>query len=89
MVSYFKEWILAATESVLVSLGYSFLKKEQLEVILDFVLGNDVFAVLPTGFGKTLCYACIPGIFNNLLGTNNSLVVVVTPLTAIMKYQVH
>ena len=40
------------------------LKKEQKEIILDFILANDVFAVLPTGFRKSLCYACLPGIFN-------------------------
>ena len=36
--------------------GYQDLKKEQSTVINSFVSGNDVFAVLPTGFGKTLCY---------------------------------
>ena len=30
------------------------LKEKQREVIAAFVKGNDVFAVLPTGFGKTL-----------------------------------
>ena len=35
-------------------LGYQ-LKKEQYEVISSFICGNDVMAVLPTGFGKTVC----------------------------------
>ena len=43
------------------SLGYQTLKEEQLDVITSFVKGKDVFAVLPTGFGKSLCYACLPG----------------------------
>ena len=30
------------------------LKEKQMEVIGAFVKGNNVFAVLPTGFGKTL-----------------------------------
>ena len=30
------------------------LKEKQREVIAAFVKGNDVFAVVPTGFGKTL-----------------------------------
>ena len=38
-------------------LGYLQLKPEQLKVITEFVNGRDVFAVLPTGYGKTLCYA--------------------------------
>ena len=44
-------------------LGYTQLKPEQLKVILEFLNGRDVFAVLPTGYGKTLCFACLPLIF--------------------------
>ena len=41
---------------------------KQLEVIVKFAMGRDVFAILPTGFGKTLCYQCLPGVFQpNLL----------------------
>ena len=32
--------------------GYSALKAEQLKVVSQFVSGKDVFAVLPTGYGK-------------------------------------
>ncbi len=35
-------------------LGYSRLKEHQLQVILSFVEGNDVFGVLPTCYGKSL-----------------------------------
>ena len=42
-------------------LGYV-LKEEQKTVITSFVEGRDVFAVLPTGFGKSLCYTCLPRI---------------------------
>ena len=75
--------------SVVASLGYSNLKKEQHAVITNFVSGNDVFGILPTGYGKTLCYACLPGIFDEILGCQSSIVVVISPLTAIMKDQVH
>ena len=75
-------------KAVASSLGYRDLKKEQSSVINSFVSGNDVFAVLPTGFGKTLCYACLPSIFDQLLSVGNSVVIVVSPLMSIMKSQV-
>ena len=34
-------------------IGYPFMKPEQLEVAMALVEGRDVFAVLPTSFGKT------------------------------------
>ena len=37
-------------------------KDKQKEVILNFVSGRDVFAALPTGYGKSLCYGCLPGV---------------------------
>ena len=46
-------------KAVASSLGYLDLKKDQSTVINSFVSGNDVFADLPTGFGKTLCYALL------------------------------
>ena len=73
-------------------LGFADLKSHQLEVILAFITGNDVFAVLPTGYGKSLCYACLPIIFDHLLGIPQgdpqSIVIVVSPLTAIIEDQV-
>ena len=42
------------------ALGYRELKKEQETV-------NNMFDVLPTGFGKSLCYICSSGIFDVLL----------------------
>ena len=77
-----------AARSAARELGYPDLKPEQLKVVETFVQGRDVFAVLPTGYGKSLCYACLPIVFDKLLGSNSSIVLVVTPLTAIMKDQV-
>ena len=57
----------AEVESVCVvvasSLGYPTLREQQLRVLLSYIRGNDVhvFAVLPTGYGKSLCYAVLPG----------------------------
>ena len=69
-------------------LGY-FLKEEQRRVINSFIHGEDVFAVLLTGFGKCLCYSCLPFAFDKIRDDGLlSVVIVVTPLTAIMKDQV-
>ena len=89
--SFLKEASLKdAANRAAIKLGYAMgMKKEQLEVVLAFLSGNDVFAVLPTGFGKSLCYACLPFAFELLVETEEGpIVVVVTPLTAITKDQV-
>ena len=47
------------TEAVVAAagdLGYSSLKEEQLKVVNAFLEGPHVFAVLPTGYGKSLCF---------------------------------
>jgi len=49
------------TEAVVAGdLGYSSLKEEQLKVVTAFLEGRDVFTVLPTGYGKSLCFGCLP-----------------------------
>ena len=48
-------------------LGYSGLKTLQEEVVVSFIAGHDVFAILPTGYGKSLCYLCLPEAFFYLL----------------------
>ena len=49
-------------------LGYAALKLQQQEVVVNFLSGRDVFAVLPTGYGKSLCYALLPLAFDLLEG---------------------
>ena len=70
------------------SMGYSAIKDKQKEVLLNVLSGNDVFAVLPTGYGKSMCYACLPKAWDCLLQTEGCIVIVVTPLLAIIKDQV-
>ncbi len=41
------------------SLGYAALKEKQMMVVHSFIGGKDIFGVLPTGYGKSLCYACL------------------------------
>ena len=70
-------------------LGYVALKNEQERALLAFLRGHDVFVSLPTGYGKSLCYAALPAAFDKLrTGTSRSIVIVVSPLIALMKDQV-
>ena len=78
--SFITEAVVAAAGD----LGYSSLKEE---VVTAFLEGRDIFTVLPTGYGKSLCFGCLPLAFDRLNSTRGStpasIVVVVTPLTAI------
>ena len=47
-------------EQVKEKLGYSDLTIHQQQAILKFVSGCDVLVVLPTGSGKSVCFAVLP-----------------------------
>ena len=71
-------------------LGYDKLKELQLRVVIGFCQGRDLFAVLPTGYGKSLCYGCLPWIYDSIFKTPIvSVVVLVSPLTAVIEEQVY
>jgi ATP-dependent DNA helicase RecQ len=61
--------------------GFESFRPLQEEIILDALAGRDVFAVLPTGGGKSLCFQ-LPAL------VRPGLTVVVSPLIALMKDQV-
>ncbi len=68
--------------------GYT-LKQEQEDSILQFTKGKDVFISLPTGFGKSLCYILLPGVFDIIRGVEKkSMILVISPLIALMEDQV-
>ena len=84
-----KSGVYAAIVEAGKKLGYE-LRAKQLEVVFKFVRGQDVFVSLPTGSGKSLCYSVLPRTFNRLRKRwkPSSLVIVVSPLVALMKNQV-
>ena len=54
------------------------------------MLGSNVFVSLPTGSGRSLCYCVLPNVFDFLPkrdSLNGSIVVVVSPLIALMQDQ--
>ena len=61
--------------------GFRSFRPLQEEIIRDALAGRDVFALLPTGGGKSLCFQ-LPAM------TRGGLTVVVSPLIALMKDQV-
>jgi ATP-dependent DNA helicase RecQ len=64
--------------------GITDLHPKQLEVMRAFIDGKDFLAVLPTGFGKSLCFQ-LPA----LLMPEARATVVVSPLVALIKDQVN
>ena len=79
----------AIVSSAVAELGYDSVKPEQKAALLAFLRGRDVFVSLPTWYGKSLCYAALPAAFDSLRRSpSQSIVVVVSPLIALMKDQV-
>ena len=61
--------------------GITALKKEQVPYIQDILSGKDTFTILPTGYGKSLCFQ-LPGVL--IPGVT----IVISPLISLITEQV-
>jgi RecQ family ATP-dependent DNA helicase len=60
--------------------GFSNLKDKQIEVINELLLGNDVIGLLPTGYGKSMCYL-LPAL------VSKKAIIIISPLISLMDDQ--
>lgn len=56
------------------------LKDKQIDVINELLLGNDVIGLLPTGYGKSMCYLIPPIVTNKVM-------FIISPLISLMDDQ--
>lgn len=61
--------------------GFSAFRPHQLEIVKSIISGKNVFATLPTGYGKSLCFQ-LPALLCD------GMTIVVSPLISLMKNQV-
>ena len=86
--AHFVEGVVRSSVKSLVS---HFPTDEQLDAVKKLLSGKDVFISLPTGSGKSICFSCLPLVFDELrapFASHHSIIVVVSPLTSLMIDQV-
>lgn len=86
---------LSCVQSALLSAGYEniILKVKQIQCMESIYLKKDLVAVLPTGYGKSLVFHVLPSLLErrdarSTSSVNKSVVLVVSPLNALMYDQI-
>ena len=64
------------------------LREEQETCLVNLARGKDVFAILPTGFGKSLNFQLFPRLVKAATKSEMCSIVVVSPLVSVMRDQV-
>src|SRR5277367_606358 len=66
------------------------LKDKQMDCFEAVVNKKDTFAILPTGYGKTLIYMLLPSLLDKFHNTNTGhhIILVISPLVGLMQQQV-
>ncbi|XP_066919716.1 ATP-dependent DNA helicase RecQ-like [Clytia hemisphaerica] len=62
-------------------------KPKQAECMSNVVYGKDTLAILPTSYGKSLIYQMLPSLFLELKMATNPLIIIISPLKALIKNQ--
>ena len=87
-----------ALEKVLESIGHKHLKlkPKQREALQEIIVNKrDCLAILPTGYGKSLIYQLLPSVADHMASVNGdtaknkSIVIVVSPLNALIDDQLN
>ena len=73
-------WTDKATKYLNKYWNISNLKDKQIEVINELLLGNDVIGLLPTGYGKSMCYIIPPLV-------TKKIIFIISPLISLMDEQ--
>src|SRR5580700_10505335 len=74
------ERYIKAKDILVKSFGHKSFKTHQYQIIDNILDGNDVLAVMPTGYGKSLCFQVPPLM-------SNEVAIVISPLIALMADQ--
>ena len=73
-------WTYKANKYLLKYWNIPNLKDKQIEVINELLLGNDVIGLLPTGYGKSMCYLIPPLV-------TKKIIFIISPLISLMNEQ--
>tara|TARA_Y100000385_G_C13071425_1_gene629246 strand:+ start:192 stop:1688 length:1497 start_codon:yes stop_codon:yes gene_type:complete len=74
------KWVKIAEKKLKKYWGYDKLKSKQIKIINELINGEDVVGLLPTGYGKSLCYLIPPLI-------TKKCIIIVSPLISLMEDQ--